>query len=338
MPSEGLARYSRQVLLPEIGLEGQEILFKARAIIVGCGALGCFAADHLARAGIGHLTVVDRDIVEIENLQRQMLFTENDIGKPKARAAAETLKAINSEIEVKGLVKDLNPTNVDEIIEGIDVVLDGTDNMETRYLINDICVKNGIPWVYGGAVSTYGMSMNIIPKETACLKCAFPHIPKPGSLPTCDTVGVINTIPSLVASIQSTEALKIMLGKDVCHDLFIIDAWNRDFQRINITRKDDCQCCGKHSFRHLRADQSDLVTSLCGRNAVQISPAIKTEVSLENLAQRLEKVGSVERGPVHLLFEGEGVAFSIFKDGRVIVKGTDDIKYAKSLYAKYIGN
>ena len=337
MLSEDLLRYSRQTILPEIGIEGQKRLGDARCLVVGCGALGSMSSEHLARAGVGHITIIDRDIVELENLQRQILFSEADIGKTKATAAQEHLKAINSKIEVEGLVEDLNPRNAGSIIQGMDVVVDGTDNMETRYLINDVCVKEKIPWVYGGAVSTYGMSMNIIPEDTACLICAFPHIPKPGSLPTCDTVGVVNTIPCIVASIQATEALKILLERDYSGHLLIFDVWSHDFEHIRIARKHDCPCCVKRTFDHLDTEQMDLVTTLCGRNAVQISPVRGDDISLEQLAERLQKVGRVELSPVHLMFEGDGVAISVFSDGRAIVKGTDDISTAKSLYAKYIG-
>jgi adenylyltransferase/sulfurtransferase len=337
MPSEDLLRYSRQTILPEIGIEGQKRLGDTRCLVVGCGALGSMSSEHLVRAGVGHITIIDRDIVELENLQRQILFSESDIGITKATAAQEHLKAINSTIEIEGLVQDLNPRNASSIIQDMDVVVDGTDNMETRYLINDVCVKEKIPWVYGGAVSTYGMSMNVIPEDTACLICAFPHLPKPGSLPTCDTVGVVNTIPSIVASIQATEALKILLKRDFSRHLLIFDVWSHDFEQIKITRKDDCPCCVKRNFNHMDTDQMDLVTTLCGRNAVQISPVGASEISLEQLAERLEKVGRVELGPVHLMFQGEGVEISVFSDGRAIVKGTDNISTAKSLYAKYIG-
>jgi adenylyltransferase/sulfurtransferase len=211
MQEQHEGRYIRQVLLEEIGKDGQEKLNNSSALVVGCGALGSVIADHLARAGVGKIKILDRDIAELDNLQRQILFDENDVGSPKAAAAAEKLKRINSEIEIEAMVKDLNPSNAEKVIGDVDIVLDGTDNMETRYLINDVCVKKDIPWIYGGAVSTYGMSLNIVPQATACLVCAFPHMPKAGSLPTCDTVGVLNTVPSIIASIQTTEALKILL-------------------------------------------------------------------------------------------------------------------------------
>lgn len=337
MQPQDKLRYSRQVILPEIGTKGQERLGEASVLVVGCGALGSMSSEHLARAGVGHITVIDRDLVELENLQRQILFSESDIGRTKAGTAQECLKAINSDIEVTGLVEDLNPRNAVRIIQGSDVVVDGTDNMETRYLINDVCVKEKIPWVYGGAVSTYGMSMNIVPDETPCFICAFPHIPNPGSLPTCDTVGVVNTIPSIVASIQTTEALKILLKKSYSKHLIIFDVWNHDFEHVKIAQKKDCPCCVGHNFIHMDTETMDVATTLCGRDAVQISPVRGGSISLPELGQRLEKVGTVTLGSSHLLFKGEDVAITIFSDGRAIIKGTDDISTAKSLYAKYIG-
>ncbi len=251
-------RYSRQTLLEHIGNSGQKLLGEKMALVVGCGALGSVISDHLARAGIGHLRLIDRDIVEIENLQRQILYNEDDAGRPKAQVATERLSSINSEIEVEGLVRDFTPRTAEEVLNGVDIVLDGTDNMQTRYLINDVCVKNEIPWVYGGAVSTYGMSLNIVPKVTACLSCAFPFMPKAGSLPTCDTVGVINTVPSIIASIETTEALKIILGKEYSKDLIVYDVWNHDFKRIKITRNNDCECCHKENFKFLNAERSEV--------------------------------------------------------------------------------
>lgn len=331
-------RYARQVILEEIGEAGQKKLIETRALIVGCGALGSVIADHLARAGIGNICLVDRDIVELENLQRQVLYDENDIGTPKAIAAAEKLKNINSEIEVKGHVKDFSPASAMKIAKNVHIVLDGTDNMQTRYLINDICIKEDIPWVYGGAVSTYGMTMNIIPKETACLSCAFPYMPKAGSLPTCDTVGVLNTVPSIIASIQTTEAIKIILNKDYSKDLLVYDVWNHDFKSIKIIRNSDCKSCGQDKYEYLDAQKMEATTILCGRNSVQITPASDAEVSLERLAARLEKAGDVKLSPVHLVFRTPDVEITIFSDGRGIVKGTDDKMQARSLYAKYIGN
>jgi adenylyltransferase/sulfurtransferase len=331
-------RYARQRILTEIGEKGQIKLNEARALIVGCGALGSVIAEHLARAGLGGLRIVDRDTVEIENLQRQILYDERDIGNPKAISAEEKLSLINSEITIQGVVADLNPKTAPDIFADIDVVVDGTDNMQTRYLINDICVNRKIPWVYGGAVATYGMTMNIIPDETACLMCAFPQIPKAGSLPTCDTVGVLNTVPSIIASIEATEAMKIILGKKYSRDMIVYDVWNHNFQRIKLKRNLDCICCAHHEYEYLDTKTKETTTVLCGRNSVQVTPVIEGTVSLERLADRLKKIGDVKLGSVHLIFRTKDVEITVFSDGRGIVKGTDDQTLAKSIYAKYIGN
>jgi adenylyltransferase/sulfurtransferase len=330
-------RYARQIILDEIGEDGQKKLGKVHALIVGCGALGCVISDHLARTGVGEIQIVDRDIVELENLQRQILFNEKDIGIPKAISASEKLKLINSDITVTAIVKDFNSKNAEKITKNVDIILDGTDNMQTRYLINDISIKKKIPWVYGGAVSTYGMSMNIVPGDTACLTCAFPFMPKAGSLPTCDTVGVLNTVPSIIASIQTTEAIKILLNKNYSKDLTVYDVWNHDFKSIKIKRNQDCKSCQQENFSYLDAKISDVSTILCGRNSVQIAPASEGELSLDRLAKRLEKAGKVRLSSVHLSFKTQDVEITVFKDGRGIVKGTDDEMIAKSIYAKYIG-
>jgi adenylyltransferase/sulfurtransferase len=338
MQNPHINRYKRQSILDEIGDDGQNTLKKSSALIIGCGALGNVIADHLTRAGIGKIRIVDRDIVELENLQRQILFDETDIGKPKAIAAQEKLKKVNSEIEIEALLKDFNPNNAEKIFGETNIVLDGTDNMETRYLINDICVKKEIPWIYGGAVSTYGMSMNIVPQDTPCLVCAFPKIPKAGSLPTCDTVGVLNTVPSIIASIQVTEALKILLGKVYKRDLIIFDVWTQDFQAIKIRKTSDCNCCSNQNYLYLNSKKVEITTKLCGNNSVQINPGRETVVSFENLAERLKNVGDVKLSPVHMIFETQDAKITLFSDGRAIVKGTDDETKAKSIYAKYIGN
>jgi molybdopterin/thiamine biosynthesis adenylyltransferase len=338
MQKEHVNRYTRQTILDEIGEEGQKMLRKSSIIIVGCGALGSIIAQHLARAGIGRITIVDRDIIELENLQRQILFDERDIGRPKAMAAVEKLRKINSDLEFEAIVKDLNPSNAEKILENANIVLDGTDNMETRYLINDVCIKNKIPWVYGGAVSTYGMSMNIVPQKTSCLVCAFPYIPRAGSLPTCDTVGVLNTVPSIIGSIQATEALKILLKKNFNNELIVYDVWSHDFQLIKLQRNEDCKCCVDHTFEYLSAEKAESTTIICGSNSVQITPGTETKVSLQDLAERLKNVGEVKLSPVHLIFETKDATIHVFQDGRAIVKGTENESLAKSIYAKYIGN
>jgi adenylyltransferase/sulfurtransferase len=338
MPKKTPNRYARQVILEEIGESGQKSLLKSQATIVGCGALGTTLVNHLTRAGIGKICIIDRDIVELDNLQRQILFDEKDVGEPKAQVAKEKLNRVNSEIEIESHVRDLNPENAERLLGDVDIVLDGTDNMEGRYLINDVCVRNDIPWIYGGAVSTYGMTMNIIPKKTACLVCAFPYMPRAGSLPTCDTVGVLNTIPGIIASIQATEALKILLGKEYRTELVVYDVWSSDFRRIKIKRNESCECCTDSNFQYLSSKKKENTTILCGRNSVQIIPAVKGDIDLDVLSSRLNKVGDVKLSSVHLNFQTNDVQITVFQDGRAIVKGTDSETQAKSIYAKYIGN
>ena len=237
------SRYSRQVLLPEIGPEGQERLARARAVVIGCGALGTHSLSFLVRAGVGGVAVVDRDSVEITNLQRQTLFQESDVGRPKAEAAQERLRNINSEIAVKGTVADVREANVDGLVAGATVVVDATDNMETRYIVNDACVRLGIPWVYGGAVGVSGMVM-VVAKGGPCLRCVFPNPPPSGQLPTCNTVGIVNTLPSMVASMQVTEAFKLILGREHTRELMVLDVWNQDIQRVKVVKNPACAACG----------------------------------------------------------------------------------------------
>lgn len=243
-------RYSRQVLLPEIGPQGQAMLAKARAVVIGCGALGTHSLSLMVRAGVGSVTVVDRDVVELTNLQRQTLFSEKDVGRPKAEAAQERLRRVNSDVEVRGVVADVTAANVADFIEGATVVVDATDNMETRYTVNDACVKAGVPWVYGGAVGVSGMVL-VVAGDGPCLRCVFPRPPRPGMLPTCNTVGIINTLPGTVSSIQVTEAIKVMTGKEHTPELMAVDVWNHDIHKIKVGRDPKCPACG-HSVLPLR--------------------------------------------------------------------------------------
>lgn len=334
-------RYSRQVLLREIGEEGQKRLLESTVAIIGCGATGSVVANNLTRAGIGKILIIDRDFVEPNNLQRQMLFDEDDVGVPKAIAASEKLRRVNSDVEIEDIVKDLNHTNAEKIMSGMDLVLDGTDNMQTRFLVNDVCVKNGIIWIYAGAVGTHGMTMPIIPGTTPCLRCFLPDAPEPGSLPTCDTVGVLNTITSIIASIESTEAIKILLGNKTTSNaesnLIVYDAWSNTFENMRMMREKGCRCCVEHKFDFLNAEKREIITSLCGRNAIQITPADAEEISLDDLAPKLERLGDVRYNKFILIFKAGREEISIFKDGRAIIKGTDDEKIARSLYARYIG-
>jgi adenylyltransferase/sulfurtransferase len=330
-------RYSKQIILKNIKEEGQKRLANSRVAIIGCGALGSTIANNLARSGVGYIRIVDRDIVELGNLQRQNLFDENDIGTPKAIAAAKKLKKINSGIKIEPIVEDVTHENIENIIKNMDVVLDGTDNMLTRFLINDACIKHRIPWIYGGAIETYGMSMNIIPYETPCFRCVFQKLPESGSLPTCDTVGVLNTIPVIIASIESTEALKILLGKDFNRCFLIYDVWEHNFSAIKINKRRNCECCAKNNFEFLNAEKKEIIISLCGSNAIQITPIKKGKISFEELGQKLQKLGDVSFTEIVLKFKIPRYEFSVFRNGRTIIHGTTDKKIARSLYAKYIG-
>lgn len=241
-------RYSRQVLLPEIGPDGQERLAKARVVVIGCGALGTHSLSLLVRAGVGTVTVIDRDLVEITNLQRQTVFTEEDVGKPKAEVAVERLRRVNSEVEIKGVFGEVTEASVGDLIDGATVVIDATDNMETRYVVNDACVRRGVPWVYGGAVGVSGMVLAVT-EAGPCLRCVFPRSPQPGVLPTCNTVGITNSLPSVVASLQVTEAYKIMMGDDPTPELMVVDVWNPDIQRIKVAKDPKCASCGSGADR-----------------------------------------------------------------------------------------
>jgi molybdopterin-synthase adenylyltransferase len=334
-------RYCRQSLLPEIGMEGQRRLRESRAIIVGLGATGSSVANFLVRAGIGHIVLIDRDLVELHNLQRQILYSEVDLNRPKAIAAAEILQEINSSVTIEVHTKDLNVSNAEDLLAGADIVLDGTDNLQTRFLVNDVCVKHHIPWIYAGAVGTSGMVMPILPGSTPCFRCLVPSLPAPGMLQTCDIAGVMNTIPALIASLECTLAYQILTGqfevKDEISYLVYADVWRQTFDRIAIGRRADCPCCGKGRLDFLDAVSREMITSLCGRDAIQITPAAPMEIPLEELERRLSRLGEVRCTPYMLTFSSGTEELSIFRDGRAIIKGTKDEAAARSLYARYIG-
>jgi molybdopterin/thiamine biosynthesis adenylyltransferase len=240
-------RYSRQTLLREIGEEGQGRIGSSKAVVIGCGALGTHAASMLTRAGVGRILIVDRDKVELSNLQRQTLFSEPDVGEPKAAVAERLLGRVNSEIDIRSKVAEVTTANAEELVEGATVVIDATDNMEARFIVNDACVKLGIPWIYGGAVGTSGMVLAVVPSGP-CLRCVFPKLPPPGHLPTCNTVGIVNTLPSVVASLEVTEALKVMMGKGTTPELIVIDVWYDDIQKIRVKKNPDCPSCGRRLY------------------------------------------------------------------------------------------
>lgn len=335
-------RYSRQMLFSGIGREGQEKLLASRVLIVGCGALGAAHAETLARAGVGYLRLVDRDFVEFSNLQRQTLYKEQDAAErlPKAIAAKNRISEINSEAKVEALVEDVNHSNVEALLKGCDLVLDGTDNFQVRYLVNDACVKNSVNWIYGAAVSGYGTTMTIRPGVTQCLRCVFEEMPPVGSAPTCDTAGVVQPIISSISAIQTTEAIKILVGSfDALHgSLLQVDIWNNDWRKLRLSEpNEDCVTCGRHVFEYLDAESQEFAAILCGRDAIQIASANGGHIDLAALASRLSPLGEVKQNEYLVRFLVDSCEMTIFKDARAIIKGTDDISTAKSMYAKFIG-
>ncbi|HLO00123.1 MAG TPA: ThiF family adenylyltransferase [Pyrinomonadaceae bacterium] len=336
-------RYSRQILFAGIGKEGQRRLLQARALIVGCGALGSAHAEALARAGIGKLRLADRDFVEASNLQRQAMFTEHDATEhtPKAVAAANHVNEINSEVKVEPEITDVNYSNIERLVKDCDVVLDGTDNFATRYLINDACVKHKINWIYGAAVGSYGVTMTVRPHQSPCLRCVFEEAPPAASAPTCDTAGVIMPIISVVAAVQITEAFKLLTGQDEAlhNSLMQFDVWRNEWRKINPgPPSPDCVTCGLGRFENLEAVSGDFAAVLCGRNAVQISPARGTRLNFAQLAEKLRFTGEVDFNDYLLRFRTGEFELTVFQDARSIIRGTSEIKTARSLYAKYIGN
>lgn len=336
-------RYSRQILFNGIGKQGQLRLLQSRVLIVGCGALGSAHAESLARAGVGKLRIADRDFVEASNLQRQTMFTERDAAErvPKAIAAASHIREINAEIEVEPEIADVNHSNMERLIADCDVVLDGTDNFATRYLINDACVKHEVNWIYGAAVGSYGVTMTIRPHQTACLRCVFPEAPPAASAPTCDTAGVIMPIISVVAAVQVAEALKLLTGQyDKLHGaLMQFDVWQNEWRKIKPgPPAPDCPSCAQRNFQTLESNTADFAAVLCGRDAVQISPAQMTQLNFAELADRLRVSGDVKFNDYLLRFRTGRFELTVFQDARSIIRGTSEISTARSLYAKYIGN
>jgi adenylyltransferase/sulfurtransferase len=339
MTSSERERYSRQFLFAGLGEAGQERLLRSHAAIVGCGALGSFQAAALARAGVGRLTIVDRDYVEPSNLQRQWLFEESDAAEalPKAVAAERRLARINSSVKVRGVVADLTSANIEELLGSAQVILDGTDNFETRYLINDFALSRAIPWIYGAAVGSYGLTMPVIPGRTACLRCVYPDPPS-GAQPTCETAGVLNPITALIAALETADALKILSGRidAVRPRLTTVDVWDGGIRQIEQPLPDPaCPACGARDFAYLEGRLRPPV-SLCGRNAVQIHERARP-LDLAQLKAALLPLGEVRANDFALRFFTGSYEMTIFPDGRAIVKGTTDIGLARSLYARYVG-
>ncbi len=332
-------RYSRQILFESIGEKGQKKLGKGFAVIIGCGALGSLIATSLVRAGVGKVRIIDRDFIEYHNLQRQLLFDEEDIrnGLPKAVAAERHLKKINSSMKIEGIVADVNFTNIERLVAGADIILDGLDNFETRFLINDVSLKQKIPWVYGGAIASSGMVKVIIPHVMACFRCLIDDVPLPGSVQTCDTDGVISPAPFIIGSLQTAETLKILVGSDqINHDLIIIDAWADTFDHFKVSPDMNCPACqGRYEF--LEGKFEVKATSLCGQNSVQVGNPRLEKISLDELASRLRPLGKVTGNEFMLRFIVGKYEMVIFPDGRAIIKNTRDESLARGLYAKYIG-
>ena len=337
-----MERYSRQILLSAVGREGQKKLLSSTTAVIGCGALGTVIASGLVRAGVGRIKIADRDYIELNNLQRQILFDEEDIarGLPKAIAAAEKLRKVNSQVDIEPIVADVNPDSVEEIIGDVDLVLDGTDNFETRFLINDACIKHSVPWVYGAVIATYGMTMAIIPHRTPCFRCFVAEMPVPGRTPTCDTVGVLGPAVNIVASLEVIEGLKLlMVREEELHGrLIYVDAWASTLERMELEKRDKpCPACDLGQFEFLEAQQGSYLTRLCGREAMQVNVRGEVKVSFPGLAERLNPVGRVTFNDYMLRFQVDSYELTVFPDGRTIIKGTTDEALARTLYAKYIG-
>jgi adenylyltransferase/sulfurtransferase len=341
-----MSRYSRQILYPPIGEDGQRRLLAARVLLVGCGALGGALANTLCRAGLGLLRIVDRDFIELNNLQRQTLFDEEDIaaGLPKAEAARRRLARINSEVKVEAVVADASHRNIERLADGVDLLLDGTDNFETRYLINDLAVQSGRPWVYGACVGATGLCLPVLPGVTPCLRCVFEHAPPPEMNPTCDTAGILGPAVSIVAAHQALEAIKILTGHldAVDRRLLRFDAWENRYRHLNVAaaRSPDCVCCGQRQFEYLAGRLGGSTTTLCGRNAVQVTPGAATPVDFSAIAAKLSAGGAsdVRQNPFMLKARIEGLELTLFPDGRAILGGTKRPEQARAVYARYIGS
>lgn len=363
--SDDLTRYQRQMLLPDFGAEGQQRLLDSTVFLLGCGALGSVAADMLARAGVGRLIIVDRDFVELSNLQRQVLFDENDVADavPKAEAAKHKLARINSQIDVTAIVDDINHTNIERFATGADVLVDGLDNFETRYLANDLAVKSGRPYVYGAAVGTTGMAFTVLPHgaaeagwetrsggslATPCFRCLFEEAPPPGTSPTCDTVGVLGPAVAMIANFQVAETLKILTGNfnRVNRTLLNVDLWANEILQLNVESayaKGDCPCCKHRQFPHLEGAAGSSAAALCGRDAVQLRHRQQADgVDLQALGTRLEKQSEVVLNEfllrARITDNDSTYEIAVFPDGRAIIKGTSDPAVARSIYARFIGS
>ena len=340
----GGERYARQVLFPPLGEAGQQALGRATALIVGCGALGTHLADLLARSGVGRLRIVDRDVVERSNLQRQSLFDERDVaeGLPKAAAAARRLADINPEIAVEAVAAHLDAGNIERHADGVDLLLDGTDNFETRFLLNDLALSRSLPWVYAACIGAYGMTMTIVPGTTPCLRCLVRDPPAPGTVDTCDTAGILGPAAAMASALAAAEAIKILSGAraDISRDLVAFDLWANTTQRLKMDRdamSRDCPACVEGRYEFLAALAGTRAVTLCGRNAVQVRPGPGKVADLDSLERRWRGIAEVTRNAYLLRMTIEECTLAVFADGRAIISGTSDEGRARALYDRYVG-
>ncbi|MTV47549.1 thiazole biosynthesis adenylyltransferase ThiF [Heliobacillus mobilis] len=338
-----MERYLKQIRFSGVGEEGQRRLLSSKVLIAGMGALGTHLANALARAGVGHLLLADRDYVEKSNLQRQVLYDEDDVERtmPKAIAAKKKLQSINSEINIEAVVTDLGWSNLEPLLEGVDLVVDGSDNFDLRFLLNDACVRSAIPWIYGGVTGAHGMAMVVLPEQGPCLRCLMPNPPAPGTIPTCDTAGILGPAIQMVTAFQSVEALKVLTDRveDLSRGLFSVDLWANRYDLIDLSeaRRTDCPTCRRREFPFLEGKEEMQVTSLCGSNSVQITPARGAKLRLDDIAERLKVLGKVQQNPYLLKVLIDQMEMILFGDGRAMIKGTQDPLVAKAFYTRYVG-
>lgn len=342
---EELQRYDRQIRYAPLGEAGQRRLSAGRVLLCGCGALGSVIANTLVRAGVGCVRLVDRDFLEWNNLQRQVLFDEDDVraGLPKAVAAAQKLRRINSQVTIDEVVADVDARNIASLCEGIDVILDGTDNFETRFLLNDAALKFGIPWIYGGCVGAEGQTLVVRPGKTPCLRCILPEPPAPGTTQTCDTAGIVAPIVNVVASMQAMEAIKLLSGRpEDCSDTWNVwDLWENRYRQIRLDQLQGearCVTCRGQEFPWLDGMRGSQSAVLCGRNAVQLTPQTGNQLDLAKLAEQWQDLGHVQSNPFLVRLSVDTFQLTVFADGRAIIGGTDDVSQAKTLYARYVGS
>jgi adenylyltransferase/sulfurtransferase len=325
------------MVLPEIGTRGQQAFSKADVVIIGLGALGCVSADLLVRAGVGRVRLVDRDVVEMVNLQRQTLYSESDVDRPKAEAAAERLRRVNSSIRIDAVPRDVHSGTVTDIVEGASLIVDGTDNFETRFLLNEAALDRGMPFIYGGAIATYGMVLAIRSPDTACFRCFNPKALPSGSLPTCETAGIFNPVSAQVGALQAAEALRLLLGENPSGDLLVVDGWRPEIQRIHVARGTDCPACVGGDREYVGVRRTQVLASLCGSDTISLDPNHEDLIDLEGLRIRLEGLGQARRAAGVLVANVEGRRLTVFPDGRALIRGVRNESEARAVYAKYIG-